>query len=192
MHHRLGRTEQARRYYEAVAEFAPNSADVVENLRRLGAGEQPLEQALDSRRALGRWMLFLSEFLTQAETIAGYLSQREPEVGLPSTGGAALLQLGVLLADDADDWRMLAANQVLNARGYDGARRIVDLAPASSVFAPENEIIRASIAVEAEDEAEAARAAERALALGQDRWSIVASVGDIYRQIGQADLRAPP
>jgi len=191
VHHRLGRTEQARRYYDIVSEFAPRSADVVENLRRLTAGEPPLEQPLDARRALGRWMLFLSEFLTQAEMLTSLLAQQDPQAGLASTPGSAFLQIGVLLAEDADDWRIVAAHQLLDADGLEGARRIIDLAPAESVFAADNEIVRAAIAIEERNNARAVEAAERALARGADRWSIVASAGDIYRQVGQADRAIP-
>ncbi len=191
VHHRLGRTEDARRYYGIVEQFAPRSADVKENLRRLEAGLPPFEQPLDVRSAAGRWMLFLSEFVTQAEMLAAMMSQQDPAQGLASASGAALLQLGVLLSADANDWRLYASQQTLDAGGVDGARRIIDLMPADSVFAPDAEIVRASIELERRDDTAAVAAADRALALAGDRWPVIASVGDIYRRVGQADRAIP-
>lgn len=190
-HHRLGRREEARRYYNIVSEFAPRSADVRENVRRLDAGLPPFEAPLDVRSATGRWMLFLSEFLTQAEMLAAMMAQQDPTQGLASTPGAAFLQIGVLLSADADDWRIYAAQQVLDAGGAEGAQRIIDQMSADSIFAPDAEIVHALIALKRNDDAGAAEAAERALARGGDRWSIVASVGDVYRRIGQADRAIP-
>lgn len=191
VHHRLGRREEARRYYNIVEQFAPRSADVAENLRRLDAGQPPLEAPLDARSAAGRWMIFLSEFLTQAEMLQTMLAQQDPAQGLPSIPGSALLQIGVLLASDANDWRLYAAQQVLEAGGTDGAQRIVDLIPADGIFAPDADIVRASIAIERRDDAAAAQAAERALERSNGRWPIIASVGDIYRRIGHADRAIP-
>ncbi|MGH6950940.1 MAG: tetratricopeptide repeat protein [Vitreimonas sp.] len=187
VHHRLGRTEDARRYYNIVAQFAPRSADVLANLERLNAGQPPLEPALDAKSAVGRWMLFVSEYLTQAESITAMIAQQDPSQGLASTSGAALLQLGALLSPEADDWRLYAAQQVLEAGGMDGAQRIIDMVPQTSVFAPDAEIVRASIALERHNDVAATAAADRALAVAGQRWSIVASAGDIYRQAGQAD-----
>lgn len=187
VHHRLGRAEEARRYYGIVTQFAPRSADALANLERLNAGQPPLEPALDAKSAVGRWLLFVSEYLTQRESLAAMMAQEDPSQGLASTSGTTLLQLGVLLAPDADDWRLYAAQQVLEAGGIDGAQRIVDMVPQTSVFAPDADIVRASIALERNNDAAAAAAAERALAAAGQRWSIVASVGDIYRQAGQPD-----
>lgn len=191
VHHRLGRIEDARRYYNIVLEFAPRSADVNANLARLEAGQPPLEAPLDAPAAAGRWMLFVSEYVTQAEMLAAMIAQQEPKPGLPSTAGAALLQIGMLLAPDANDWRIYAAQQALDAGGVEGAQRIVDLIPTDSVFAPDAEIARASIAIERRDEGAAVAAAERAMAMAGDRWSVIASVGDVYRRVGQADRAIP-
>ncbi|MCR6646327.1 MAG: tetratricopeptide repeat protein [Terricaulis sp.] len=181
-HHRLGRTAEARRYYGVVKEFAPRSVDVDRNLARLEAGEPPVEAALDAPRALGRWMLFLAEFVTQAEMLTRVLAAEDPALGLDSTTGSALLQFGVQLAGDADDWRLHAASQLAGVRSFDGAERILSTMPAESVFAPDAEIARAGIYIERDQDAQAIAAAERALANAGDRWSIIASAGDIYRQ----------
>jgi tetratricopeptide (TPR) repeat protein len=191
VHHRLGRVEEARRYYGIVQQFAPRSADVIANLARLDAGQPPLEAALDVKSAMGRWMLFVSEYLTQAESLAALIAQQDPEQGLTSASGSALLQLGVLLSPDADDWRLYAAQQVLDAGGVDGAQRIIDLVPTSSVFAPDAEIVRASIELERHNDEAAMAAAERALSQAGERWSVIASVGDIYRRAGHADRAIP-
>jgi tetratricopeptide (TPR) repeat protein len=97
----------------------------------------------------------------------------------------------VLLAPDADDWRLYAAQQALDAGGFDGARRIVDRIGADSPFAPDAEIVRASIDIERGDDNAAVAAAERALTIAGDRWSVIASVGDVYRRVGMADRAIP-
>lgn len=191
VHHRLGRTAEARRYYEIVKGFVPRSADVNANLARLDAGQPPLEAPLDAKTATGRWMLFLSEYLTQAERIAAIVSQQDPDGGLASTSGTALLQLGVLLAPDANDWRLYAAQQVLDAGGVEGAQRIIQMVPADSLYAPDAEIVRGEIELERRNDEAAMAAAERALAGAGDRWSIIASVGDIYRRAGHPDRAIP-
>lgn len=187
-YHRLGRPAEARRYYEIVQQFSPRSIDVERNLARLSAGQPPLEAALTPPTALGRWMLFLSEFLTQTESLGRVLANADPAPGLDSTNGAALLQMGVLLAGDADDWRLHAANELLAANGLDGAQRIIDLTPANSVFAADAEITRASILLERDQDAAAVTAAERAAAQAGDRWSLIASAGDVYRRAGRTQL----
>lgn len=181
-HHRLGRNDEARRLYGLVQEFAPRSIDVERNLERLAAGQPPSEAALDPRRAMGRWMLFLAEFVTQAEMLTRVLASEDPALGLDSTTGTGLLQLGVLLAGDADDWRLHAASQLASVKGLDGAERILATMPAESVFAPDADIARAGILLERRQDAEAISAAERALSRAGDRWSLIASAGDVYRQ----------
>ncbi len=181
-HHRLGRTDEARRLYGLVKEFAPRSIDVERNLQRLAAGEPPTEAPLDATRALGRWMLFLAEFVTQAEMLTRVLASEDPALGLDSTTGAALLQLGVLMAGDANDWRLYAASQLVSVRSVDGAERILSTMPADSVFAPDADIARASILLERRQDSEAIAAADRALSVAGDRWPLIASAGDIYRQ----------
>jgi tetratricopeptide (TPR) repeat protein len=191
VHHRLGRTEDARRYYNIVLGFSPRAVDVRANLARLDAGQQPFEQPLTVTGAAGRWMLFLSEFQTQAEMVSAMMAQRDPAQGYTSTVGTTLLQIGVLLTNDSDDWRLYAAQQTLDAGGVEGAQRIIDQVPAASPFAPDAEIVRASIQIERGNDDAAAAAAERALAVAGDRWSIIASVGDVYRRIGHPDRAIP-
>lgn len=184
--HRLGHVDEARRLYGIVAQFAPNSADVQANLARLNAGQQPLEPALTTKSAAGRWMLFLSEYLTQAESLTAMVAQQDPAQGLASSTGATLLQLGLLLSPDASDWRLYAAQQLASAGGLDGAQRIIDLMPADSVFAPDAELVRASIQLERNNDDAAVQRAAHAAQMGADRWSVVASAGDVYRRVGRA------
>lgn len=191
VHHRLGRTDEARRYYNIVLGFAPRAVDVKANLERLNAGQPPFERPLTVVGATGRWMLFISEFLTQAETLSAMIAQQDPSQGFASASGATLLQLGTLLAEDSDDWRLYAAQQTLDAGGLDGAERIVSQIPADSPFAPDAQITRASIEIERGNDRAAAAAAERALAIAGERWSIIASVGDVYRRIGHPDRAIP-
>ncbi len=186
VHHRLGRAEEARRYYGIVKEFAPRSADVDTNLARLAAGQPPLEPTLDAKSAAGRWMIFLSEFLTQTESLASLLASQDPTPGLTSASGTALLQIGLLLSPDASDWRLFAAQQLVDAGGYAGAERILNLMPADSVFSPDAEITRAGIQIERNDNAGAVASAERAVARAGDRWSIIAAAADVYRRANQS------
>jgi tetratricopeptide (TPR) repeat protein len=188
VNHRLGNRDEARRLYGIVDQFEPRSADVQENMRRLAAGQQPLEQALDAKSAAGRWMLFLSEYLTQTESLASMLQRQDPSPGLPSSSGAALLQLGVLLAPDASDWRLYAAQQLEQAGGLDGAQRVIDQMPADSVFAPDADILRAGLAIDRKNNDAAVAAAQHAQANANGRWSIVASAADVYRRAGRTDL----
>jgi tetratricopeptide (TPR) repeat protein len=185
--HRLGHAAEARRYYNIVEGFAPRSADVRENLRRLEAGQPPFEAPLNAKSAAGRWMIFLSEFLTQTETLAGILASQDPHAGLPSTSGTALLQIGLLLAPDAGDWRLYAAQQVLEAGGVDGAERIIAQMAPDNVFAPEADIMRASIQIERGQQAEAVATARRAQAQAGERWSVIAAAADVYRRAQQSD-----
>ncbi|HRO04951.1 MAG TPA: tetratricopeptide repeat protein, partial [Terricaulis sp.] len=121
------------------------------------------------------------EFVTQAEMLTRVLASEDPAMGLDSTTGSALLQIGVLLAGDADDWRLHAANQLTGVRSLEGAERILATMPADSVFAPDADVARAGILIERNRDAEAIAAAERALANAGDRWTLIASAGDIYR-----------
>jgi tetratricopeptide (TPR) repeat protein len=119
------------------------------------------------------------------------IAQQDPAQGYASASGAALLQIGTLLAEDSDDWRLYAAQQTLDAGGVEGAQRIIDQVPATSPFAPDAEIVRASIQIERGNDQAAAASAERALSIAGDRWSIIASVGDVYRRIGHPDRAIP-
>jgi len=188
VHHRLGRTEDARRFYNVVLEFAPRSEDVQENIRRLDAGQAPFEPTLTPKSAAGRWMIFLAEFVTQAEMLSQVLSSQDPQRGLNSMSGAALLQIGLLLAPDANDWRLYAAQQLAAAGGESGAERIIALMPADDVFAPDADILRAGIQLRRDDDAAAIASAERVVARAGDRWSLVAGAADIYRQANRHDL----
>ncbi|HVZ99056.1 MAG TPA: hypothetical protein VG841_01940 [Caulobacterales bacterium] len=182
--HRLGHAAEARRLYGIVSQFAPRSADVERNLARLDAGQPPLEPPLDARRAAGRWMLFVADFLSTSDNINRVLSQTDPKPGLNSTSGALFLQLGIILDPDANDWRLAAANQLVEGGGLDGAQRVIDRIPNDSVFAPDADIVRASIALERHEDAAAVAAAERAAAAAGDRWAVIASAGDVYRLTG--------
>lgn len=183
--HRLGHVEEARRLYGIVEQFAPRSADVDANLARLNAGQPPNEAALTLKSAAGRWMLFLSEYLTQAESLTAMVAQQDPAQGLPSSTGSTFLQLGLLLAPDASDWRLYAAEQLAGAGGLDGAQRVIDLMPADSVFAADAELVRASIQLERHNDSAAIQRAAHAAQIGADRWSVIASAGDIYRRVGR-------
>ncbi|MES1202335.1 MAG: hypothetical protein ABUS57_12900 [Pseudomonadota bacterium] len=184
--HRLGHAAEARRLYGIVEQFAPRSADVERNLALLEAGQQPLEPPLDARRAAGRWMLFVSDFLATNDNLTRVLSQADPQPGLSSTSGALFLQLGIALDPSANDWRLAAANQLVDGGGLDAAQRVIDLMPTDSVFAPDADIVRASIALERHDDSSAIADADRATAAAGSRWAVIASAGDVYRLTGRS------
>jgi tetratricopeptide (TPR) repeat protein len=183
--HRLGHGEEAKRLYRIVEQFAPNSIDVARNIQRVDAGQQPFEPVLTVKTAAGRWLIAMSEYLTQSEALMAMVQQQQPAQGLQSTSGALFLQLGLILAPDANDWRLYAAQQVLAADGVEGATRIIEQMPADSVFAADGQLVRASIALKREDDAAAIAAAEQAVTLSPDRWSVLAAAGDVYRQTGR-------
>ncbi|MDX2276241.1 MAG: hypothetical protein NW206_12390 [Hyphomonadaceae bacterium] len=183
---RLGHADEARRLYGIVEQFAPNSVDVERNLALLAQGQPPIEPALTPKSATGRWLISLSEYLTQSESLLAAVRQEGPSEGLQSASGALFLQLGLILAPDASDWRLYAAQQLIAADGLDGAQRIIDQTPNDSVFAPDAQLIRASIALKRDDDAGAIAAAERAVALSPDRWAVLATAGDVYRQAGRS------
>ncbi|MGE0595683.1 MAG: tetratricopeptide repeat protein [Hyphomonadaceae bacterium] len=182
LEHRRGRDEEARLLYGIVHEFAPHSVDVERNLQRLDAGEQPLEPPLDAKRATGRWLLFLAEYLTQSDSLASVMAQNDPVDGLQSSSGSAFLQLGLALEPMASDWRLFAAEQLLSAGGLNGAQRIIDQMPTDSVFAPDADIVRAMIQLRRNNDDQAVAAAQRAVANGGARWAVLASAADVYRQ----------
>jgi tetratricopeptide (TPR) repeat protein len=184
--HRLGNRDEARRLYRLVETFAPRSADVQRNLGLLDRGAPPVEPALNPKSAAGRWMFFLSEFVTQSETLAHVLSEQDPTPGLPSSGGALLLQLGLALAPDADDWRLYAATELSGAGGEDAALRVLGGMTPNSVFSAEADLARASIAIKRDDDAAAIAAAQRAEATAANRWAIITSAADVYRITGRS------
>jgi len=184
--HRLGHVAEARRLYGIVAQFAPRSADVERNLALLDSGQPPLEPPLDARRATGRWMLFVSDFLATSDNLQRALTQATPEKGLTSPTGALFLQLGIIMDPDANDWRLAAANQLIDGGGLDGAQRVIDQMPVTSVFAPDADIVRAAIALQRKDDSAAVGAAEHAEAAAGQRWSVIASAADVYRQTGHS------
>ena len=184
--HRLGHTAEARRLYTLVEQFAPHSADVDRNLVRLAAGQAPFEPALTPQSAAGRWLLFLADYISQSEGLSQALTNQTPQTGLSSATGALFMQLGVALAPDAQDWRLYTAQQLIVAGGLDGAQRVIDLMPTDSVFAPDAEIVKASIQIQRRNDQAAFADAQHAMQIGSDRWSVLTAVGDLYRTTGHA------
>lgn len=182
---RLGATDEAARLYELVEPFAPNSADVLENRARLARGEPPLEPPLDAKRALGRWLFLLSDYLTNTEGVLAILANPEGVDGLASPTSSMFLQFGILLDPAAQDWTLAAANQLLDARAYDGALRVLDRIPDSAVFAAEAQLSRANIFLKQREDAQANAAAEDAERLGGSRWTVLSGAGDVFRATGR-------
>ncbi len=185
--HRLRHRDEAQRLYQLVDTLAPNSPDVEANLVRLARGQPPLEPALNPQRALGRWLTFLSDYMGNTEGLAAVLTAEGPIEGLSSPSAAMFLQFALLLDPSADDWRLGAASQLISAEGLDGAERLLAPIRADAPYGAEAELMRASIQVRRHNDEAAVTAARRALTLAHDRWTIYASVGDVYRAVGRAD-----
>jgi tetratricopeptide (TPR) repeat protein len=186
LQHRLGHREEARRLYDLVAQFAPHSADVGDNLARLARRRPPAEPALDAKRALGRWLTFLSDFMNQTEGLAATLATGGQVEGLASPTSAMFLQFALALDPSADDWRLAAAAQLLSAYGYDGAERVLAPIRRGALFAPEADLMRAGIALARNNDERAAGLARAAAAAGDERLSVLTSAGDVLRTVGRA------
>jgi len=184
--HRLRHREEALRLYALVEQFAPHSPDVVENKARAERGRAPLEAPLDPQRALGRWLTFLSDYMNQTEGLAATLAADGAVEGLASPTAAMFLQFALALDPTADDWRLGAAGQVLGARGYDGAERLLAPIGRRSMFAPEADLLRASIALARNNDERAAALARAALSSrGNGRLPVLTSAGDVFRTVGR-------
>jgi tetratricopeptide (TPR) repeat protein len=177
--HRLGKKEDARRFYGIVDKFAPNSPDVAVNLARLDRGEAPLEPALDLSRGLGRWSLFLSEEFGRTEGLAQMLADPTPQQGLVSPASALFAQMGIALDPSATDWMVGSAYTLLRADGYEGAERILKRIPQDSVYAPDAAIGLAEVALERSDDGRAASEAQRAVRLAPHRWTVALSAASV-------------
>lgn len=185
VNHRLGRVQEAGRLYGLVAEFSANSADLVANRARLAAGQPPLEPALDAKRALGRWLFYISDFLQMTEGLVAVLSANGPVEGLTSPTGTMLLQFGLQLDPSAEDWTIAAAQQLSAAKGYAGAVALLNRIPEDSVWAADVQLSRASLFLEQDQDDEAAQAAQVAARLGSDRWALLAGAADVLRNTGR-------
>jgi tetratricopeptide (TPR) repeat protein len=177
--HRLGKREDARRFYGVVEKFAPNSPDTAANLARLERGEPPLEPALDLDRGLGRWSLFLSEEFGRTEGLAQALANPAPQQGLVSPSSALFAQMGVALDPSATDWTLGAAYTLLRADGLGGAERLLKRIPADSVYGPDAAIGLAELALDRKDNARAAAEAQRAMRLAPQRWTVALSAASV-------------
>lgn len=183
--HRLGRREDARRLYEVVDGFAPNAVDVDVNKARLAAGEPPLEPALDVVRGLGRWSLFLSEEFGRTEGLAQALADPTPQEGLISPASALFALMGIALDPSAQDWTIGTAYTLLRADGPEGAERLLKRIPRDSVFAPEAAIGLAEVALERDDDAQAATEAQRAVRLAPARWTVALAAASVLTRAGR-------
>ncbi|MGE0045591.1 MAG: tetratricopeptide repeat protein [Hyphomonadaceae bacterium] len=187
--HRLGRREEAARLYGLVAGFSPNAIDLAANRARLERGEGPAEPALDGRRALGRWLFFLSDYLQQTEGLQAVIEANGNVEGLTSPAGTMFLQLGIGLDPSAEDWALAAASQLVEARGYAGAERILSRIGAQSIYAADANLARATLHIEQNQDQEALAAARRAVQAAGERWTVYAGAGDVFRLAG-ADAEA--
>ncbi|MGE3143240.1 MAG: hypothetical protein AB7L65_07945, partial [Hyphomonadaceae bacterium] len=185
VNHRLHRTAEAQRLYGLVSALAPHSPDVAVNMRRLAEGRDPYEPALDARRALGRWLVLLADYMAQTEGLTAILQSEGPVMGLASPSAAMFLQFALLLDPAADDWRIYAATQLLDADGLDGAERLLAPIGPQSPYAAEAALTRAKIDLARRQDAAAATDAQQAVSLAGDRWLVLTSAGDIFRTVGR-------
>jgi tetratricopeptide (TPR) repeat protein len=181
--HRLGEREDATKYYLLADQFAPDSADIADNLDRLAKGQPPREPALTPKSGLGRWVLFVGyQFafdytLRRAQTTAR--GQNVSATTLDALVGPMFSELGLSLDPSANDWRLGAANELMGAGGggYVGADKLLRAIPADSPFAPDVKIAFARLALLKKDDAAAAAAARQAIAAGPARWDIKIEAG---------------
>lgn len=177
--HRLGRRDDARKLYDTVALFAPNSPDLEANVARLSRGEGPVEPALDPVRGLGRWSLFLSEEFGRTEGLAQAIADPTPQQGLVSPASAMFAQMGLALDPSAIDWALGAGYTLMQADGLEGAERIFRRIPANSVYGPDAAIGLAEVALKRQDYARAVSEAQRATRLAPSRWTVALSAATV-------------
>ncbi|MET0183166.1 MAG: hypothetical protein ABW199_09795 [Caulobacterales bacterium] len=184
--HRLQHREEALRLYRLAQGFEPHSPDIAANIAQLERNAAPLERALDSQTALSQWLILLADYMGQSEGLAAMLTSEGPVEGLASPVSAMFLQFALVLDPAADDWRIVAAAQLMSAEGYEGAERLIGPVQPASIHGPEADITRASILLKRYQDEEAVRMAERALANGGGRFSVLNAAGDIFRSAGRS------
>ncbi|MGE3303845.1 MAG: tetratricopeptide repeat protein [Hyphomonadaceae bacterium] len=185
VHHRLGERKDAERLYRLSGALAPNSPDVAINVERLKGGRPPLDAPLNARTGLGRWLLFLSYDLTLIETLRATLASPIPAARLSAPNGMIYALLGLRLDPDAHDWLVSTAGELASAGGYAGAEKLLARLPQSSVYAPDGELVRARAALRQKDDAVAAAAAAKALALAPSRWALKGEAGALLSLAGR-------
>lgn len=185
---RLNKRDDARRLYDIVEKFAPNSPDVAANLARLARNQAPFEPPLDLARGLGRWSLFLSEEFGRTEGLAQVLQDPTPQQGLVSPSSMLFALMGTALDPAANDWALGSAYTLLRADGLDGAERVLKRIPADSPYGPDAAIGLAEVALKRHDNARAADEAQRAARLAPARWTVVLSAAGV---LTRADRDGP-
>lgn len=183
VNHRLGRKDEALKYYLLTDQFSAGAPDVAENMARLQRGAQPYEPALTPRSGLGRWLMFLGMEYQLARLRSG--GDDTPAEGPLSVNasferysGVIFAGLGLRLDPSADDWRVGAADNLISLNSAPAAEKLLAGLRSDSPFAAEGKISLARAALlRKSSDAQAAALAREALALGKGRWSIELEAG---------------
>jgi tetratricopeptide (TPR) repeat protein len=190
VNHRLGRKDEAVKYYLLSGQFAPNSPDIEANLARAESGAAPFEPALTMRSGLGRWLLMLS-FQYQRDAAeraaargADAAATADP---LAALDGALIAQLGLRLDPGADDWRVAAAAELAERDAFVGAEKLARAVRDESPYAAEAKLVLARAAVGRNRDAEAATVLAAAMKLGAGRSGILLEAGRNLAVIGRYD-----
>jgi tetratricopeptide (TPR) repeat protein len=183
VNHRLGRKDEALKYYLLTDQFSAGAPDVAENIARLQRGAQPLEPALTPRSGLGRWLMFLGMEYQLARLRSGAdASAADGPLGVNASferySGVIFAGLGLRLEPAADDWRVGAADNLIGLGSAPAAEKLLAGLRPGSPFAAEAKISLARAALLRKgNDAQAAALAREALALGKGRWSIELEAG---------------
>lgn len=188
VNHRLGRKDEAIKYYLLSEQFAPNSPDIEANLARAESGAPPFEPALTTRAGLGRWLLLLSfQYQRDGAAQAALQSAAAPADPLAALDPVLLAQLGLRLDASADDWRIATAAELEGREAFAGAEKLARAVPDASPYAPEAKLVLARAAVGRNKDSEAAGVLESAMKLGAGRGGIMLEAGRNLAVIGRYD-----
>lgn len=188
VNHRLGRKDEAVKYYLLAEQFAPNSPDIEANLARVERGAAPFEPALTMRSGLGRWMLLVSfQYSRDAAERAAARPAGAPADPLAAVDGALMAQLGMRLDPSADDWRVATAAELAGREAYTGAEKLARGVSDDSPYAADAKLVLARAAVSRNRDSEAAGLLAVAMKLGGARPAVQLEAGRNLAIIGKYD-----
>jgi tetratricopeptide (TPR) repeat protein len=187
VNHRLGRKDEAIKYYLLSEQFAPSSPDIEANLARTESGKAPFESALTMRAGLGRWLLLLSFQYQRDGAQQAAVNPNAPADPLAALDAVLLAQLGLRLDASADDWRIATAADLEGREAFAGAEKLARAVADESPYSPEAKLVLARAAVGRNKDSEAAGVLASAMKLGAGRGSILLEAGRNLAVIGHYD-----
>jgi tetratricopeptide (TPR) repeat protein len=190
VNHRLGRKDEAIKFYLLAEQFAPNSPDINANLVRVESGAAPFEPALTMRSGLGRWLLLFGYQyrMTPLEPAeASYIKSLAANDPLWPFNAALLTQIGLRLDPAADDWRVATAAELEGRDAFAGAEKLARAVSDQSPYAPEARLVIARAAISRNRDNEAADALASAIKFGAARPAVMLEAGRNLAVIGRYD-----